>query len=340
MQFDTERKYYVYVWFYKDTEKVFYVGKGTKYRYRSKKRDNPKLVEIINNCECDSKIIKGNLTEEEAFECEKKTIALYRAQGHPLINIQDGGHFPPNHKGCKRSKEAIEKTKNSLEQYYNSHPEVSKERSDKMKEFFKTDKGREFQRKSIESRNNEEFRKAQSIRCRLANQTEEYIAKQSAIVKEMWKSKEYRESHSGANNCRAQAVRQYDLEHNLISEYDTMTEASKETGVSVSKISLAAKKKRKTAGGYVWEYVNEKKFNTTKTSYVYDVNKDKSAVPILQYDMTGKFIAEYKSIAEAARQNNFNNRTNIIQNLKGKSKSAYGYLWKYKYDNTVPSHDE
>ena len=77
MQFDTERKYYVYVWFYKDTEKVFYVGKGTKYRYRSKKRDNPKLVEIINNCECDSKIIKGNLTEEEAFECEKKTIALY-----------------------------------------------------------------------------------------------------------------------------------------------------------------------------------------------------------------------------------------------------------------------
>ena len=30
--FNPDKKYYVYVWFYKDTEKVFYVGKGTKYR--------------------------------------------------------------------------------------------------------------------------------------------------------------------------------------------------------------------------------------------------------------------------------------------------------------------
>lgn len=105
MLFDEERKYYVYVWYYKDTEKIFYVGKGTKYRYRSRKRDNPELVNILNSFDCDSKIIKDGLNELEAFELEKQTIKLYREQGHPLINKLDGGHMPPNHKGKKRSDE-------------------------------------------------------------------------------------------------------------------------------------------------------------------------------------------------------------------------------------------
>ena len=70
---------------------------------------------------------------------------------------------------------------------------------------------------------------------------------------------------------------------------------------------------------------------------MYDVKKDKSAVPILQYDLNGNLVSEYNSIAEAARINNFPNSTNISINLKGKTKHAYGYVWKYKQDNTVPS---
>ena len=50
MEFDLTRKYYVYAWYYEDTEKIFYIGKGSKYRYRSKKRDNKRLVGIINSC--------------------------------------------------------------------------------------------------------------------------------------------------------------------------------------------------------------------------------------------------------------------------------------------------
>ena len=33
------------------------------------------------------------------------------------------------------------------------------------------------------------------------------------------------------------------------------------------------------------------------------------------------------------------NLYNIICNLKGRTKSAYGYVWKYKHGNTVPSQD-
>ena len=67
MKFDQKKKYYVYAWFYKQTGKLFYIGKGTKYRYRSKKRDNSTLVEIINTCDCDSKILKGNLNDENIY---------------------------------------------------------------------------------------------------------------------------------------------------------------------------------------------------------------------------------------------------------------------------------
>lgn len=335
--FNPEKKYYVYVWFYKDSGKVFYVGKGTKYRYRSKKRDNTKLVEIINSYDCDSKIIKNNLDEEEAFEFEKEAIKFYRKNNHPLINIQDGGHLPPSCKGRKLSYETRKKMSISMNRYYENHPEVIEAQSKKMIEFFKTEQGKEFQRKSIESRNNDEFRRLQSIRCKKANQTQEYITRQSAIAKETWKSQKYAEAHMGSNNCRAQAVRQYDLNHNFIEEYSTIAEADKLTGINFRYISRAAKGERKTAGGYIWEYANERKIIQSKSSFVYDVKKDKSAVPIIQFDMNGNMIAEYNSVGEATRTNNFANRTNITQNLRGKTKSAYGYVWMYKHDNTMPS---
>lgn len=74
-----------------------------------------------------------------------------------------------------------------------------------------------------------------------------------------------------------------------------------------------------------------------KNSFIYDVDKDKTARAIIQYDLKGNVVREYKSVAEAARENGFHCRTNITQNLRGKSKSAYGYVWKYKHDNIVPS---
>ena len=340
MKFDNEKKYYVYVWYYKKDNKIFYVGKGTKYRYRSRKRDNPVLVNTINSYECDSKIIKDKLTEEEAFEFEKELIKELRSEDHPLINVLDGGHMPPSHKGKSRTNDTKIKMSKSMKEYHEEHPEVALEKSKQMKYFLKTEKGKEFQEKSIKSRDNDDFRKRQSEICKKANNTQEYIARQSEIVKKMWESEEYRKAHTGSNNHRSQSIKQYDLNYNLIGEYPTITEASNVTGVCASKISSVARKKRKTAGGFIWEYVNDVNLNVSKRKYVYDADNDKNAISIIQYDKKGNYIAEYKSIAEASRINNYSNRTNIIHNLKGKTNSAYGYVWKYKQDNTVPSQTE
>lgn len=339
MQFDESRKYYVYVWYYVENEKVFYVGKGTNYRYRSRKRDNSKLVEIINSCNCDSKIIKDELTEKEAFDFEMEAIEFYRDNGHPLINILPGGHLPPNHSGAIRSKETLVKMSESMRKYYASNPEMRVQLSERFRKFLATKAGDEFQEKSLSARMTEQFRKEQSERSRRANNTDEYKRRQSGIVKRMWESDEYRNSHVGKNNGAARSVKQFDLNHLLVAEYDTMTEAEKATGVSVSKISAVARGVRKTAGGYVWAYATDAPIRHVASTRTYCVDDDRLAMAILQFDKLGNFVAEYKSIAEATRVNNFNNRTNIICNLKGKTKSAYGYVWKYKHGNTVPSQD-
>ena len=44
-----------------------------------------------------------------------------------------------------------------------------------------------------------------------------------------------------------------DKEDNIIKEWDTMTQASKELNISVSSISLCCKGTYKTAGGFKWK---------------------------------------------------------------------------------------
>ena len=52
--------------------------------------------------------------------------------------------------------------------------------------------------------------------------------------------------------------------------------------------------------------------------------------PIFQYDLEGNFIKEWSSIIEAAKYLNKKEGTSISHCLRGKSKKAYGYKWKYK----------
>ena len=49
-------------------------------------------------------------------------------------------------------------------------------------------------------------------------------------------------------------------------------------------------------------------------------------IPILQYDLDGNFIREWVSATDVGREV----KGNIVNCLKGRYKSAYGYIWKYK----------
>lgn len=68
-------------------------------------------------------------------------------------------------------------------------------------------------------------------------------------------------------------------------------------------------------------------YNLTYGSREYE--KD---VPVLQYDLQGNFIKEYKSVTQAAVETNTNRRS-ISNATHGWAKSAGGYMWRPKTNN-------
>jgi hypothetical protein len=58
--------------------------------------------------------------------------------------------------------------------------------------------------------------------------------------------------------------------------------------------------------------------------------KDKFSKPIIAFDkITGEFVAEYSSAKEASRILN-KPAVDILKAVKGKRKTMYGFIWKYK----------
>jgi len=76
-----------------------------------------------------------------------------------------------------------------------------------------------------------------------------------------WCNQKENIEHSWKNNfskrTRCKKIRQFDIKHNLIKEYEAVMDAERETGINNSKIVACCKKQygRKTAGGFIWEYV-------------------------------------------------------------------------------------
>lgn len=56
--------------------------------------------------------------------------------------------------------------------------------------------------------------------------------------------------------------------------------------------------------------------------------------PIIAYNLDGTFHKRYNSITEATKELNLNSHNNIVNVLKGRSKSASGFIWKYEDEQT------
>lgn len=99
--------------------------------------------------------------------------------------------------------------------------------------------------------------------------------------------------------------------------YESINEASRQTGVSKYHIISVCKGRRKTCGGYRWEYVNKSDINTKK----YTQTCGRSVVCI----ETG---IKYPSIMEASRQTGIN-RTQISSCVRNKCFTAGTFRWVY-----------
>lgn len=83
--------FYVYEWYNKNTNEVFYVGKGRNQRYKNITQRNNYFKNYYNKYPCDVRLIKTNLKEEDAFNLEKELIKKYRNNNQCKCNLTDGG---------------------------------------------------------------------------------------------------------------------------------------------------------------------------------------------------------------------------------------------------------
>lgn len=102
------KDFYVYRWYYKDTNETFHVGKGKGRRYKEKKQSRNQYFKNIINKEQDnvsSEIIIDNLTEQQAWDIEKEIIAKYKAIGECKTNLHEGGRggYTGNYNSPERS---------------------------------------------------------------------------------------------------------------------------------------------------------------------------------------------------------------------------------------------
>ena len=68
----------------------------------------------------------------------------------------------------------------------------------------------------------------------------------------------------------------------------------------------------------------EKRINCGRSGY-------KGGKPILQFDLNGNFLQEWKSVTEAAKAQK-SSTSNLSEVARGTQKSACGFMWRYKND--------
>lgn len=119
----TKQDYYIYLHRRESDNKVFYVGKGRKYRAGSRSGRNSRWTNTYKKHGLVVELVFENLTENEAFELEVETIKEMRYHFEStMCNMTDGGEGVSGYKwedmskhpskgniGRKRSKESIER---------------------------------------------------------------------------------------------------------------------------------------------------------------------------------------------------------------------------------------
>jgi hypothetical protein len=98
---------YVYEHIRKDTNAVFYVGKGTGYRYTSKENRNNHWHNIVKKHGFTVNFIAKNLDEELAHLCEIERIDQLKRIGIKLCNATNGGEGISGHKHSDQTKQKI-----------------------------------------------------------------------------------------------------------------------------------------------------------------------------------------------------------------------------------------
>lgn len=124
-------------------------------------------------------------------------------------------------------------------------------------------------------------------------------------------------------NIIRKKVYQYDLKGNFIKEWNNANQASID-GFNPSKIYRVLNGERTKYKNYIWSYALLE--GDTLKNVLEKANKY-NTYNVKQYDLTGNFLKNYKSISEASSITGIS-QSSISLCCKGKYKTAGKYIWK------------
>lgn len=228
----------------------------------------------------DSFVIRDNLTKEDACSLEKELIKRYHTtEQNRGYNIHLGGTAPEVTDDFRKKMKAI------TLKIRKEHPEISKNNSKKMKEYYKTheptmgmlgkhhseetkrkiserNKGKKISPKSIEHMRPNMFKKGQTPWNKGVPKTPEYYEKCKATMfkkgQTPWNNgkKMTEEQKQKLRNAKRKSLKKVlCLETGVI--YDKIIDVERTLGIANATITAVCKGRPhfKTAGGYHWKYV-------------------------------------------------------------------------------------
>ena len=122
-------------------------------------------------------------------------------------------------------------------------------------------------------------------------------------------------------------IYQYSLKGEFIKAYSSCVEAGKANYLYPRVIEKCTRGELLSAGNYIWKRVEP--HTSRKNIKIINIIEKRTYSPIKvdQYDLNGNFIKSYFSINEASRENHIDNKC-IRDTIKGRQKTAGGYIWK------------
>jgi group I intron endonuclease len=188
--------------------------------------------------------------DEDRYRFEKEYIKKYNSispNGYNLTTGGEGGGFY----GKKHSETTVNKIRSVLKERYENNPELRKEISDRTKLLF-NDKN--YRIKISEGVKNSEIwknSKKGNYSCRKHTEETKNILKGKThdYFNENENIKKHREIMAKAKGIR---VLQYDLNNNLLNEFMSIKDASRQIGLSASLIGKVIRNNTFKAGNFIW----------------------------------------------------------------------------------------
>jgi group I intron endonuclease len=216
--------------------------------------------------------------DDDRFKYEKEYIIKYNSVVPNGYNLTNGGEGGGGFQGKKHSEEVKNKIKNSLKQKYIDNPELKKQLSERNKIFMKNPEVKE--RIKLGILNSDKYQKAirapttNDVKIKISEGLKKYhnenkikpikikqydnriprAARPLTTNDVKRKISEGLKKYHNENKIKPIKIKQYDINHNLLNEYTSISEASKESSVTRKAISLYLREKTKTAGGFIWKY--------------------------------------------------------------------------------------